>query len=92
MSDYGIKPEWRLAFQDDEIIWSKDAEAYISDLRDLSVHLLAGWMRERFKREHAKAIKRLAIPNCQICGEILDPRHAYTADDWLQAARKELGK
>ena len=81
MSDYGIKPEWASTWRD----WqSQLGLSEVREMADLAVHLLAGWMRERFEREHADDL--VLMDDCR------DMRHDYTDDDWLAEARKELGK
>ena len=91
---YGIKPEWKKAWQEDHPL----SRAYTQGLADLSVHLLAGWMRERFNHEHDVTYLdngrgQFTEPYCAECGrKNFDPRHKFTDDDWLRAAREELGK
>ena len=52
---------------------------------DALVWALAGWMRERFEREH------VTRDGCQVCGIELDQRHFWRElKQWLDAARVRL--
>lgn len=88
---YGIKPEWKEAWRCGNLAIKP---SIIRENVDLSVHLLAGWMRERFEREHEVTYLNNKPVFCSQChyGLFDDPRHELTEADWLQAARKELGK
>lgn len=99
MSDYGIKSEWREAWNRERIEDEQDPYFNLRYpwqgklLADLSVHLLAELMRERFEREHSL----LDGVWCGVCsyGDVHkaappDQRHKYTYDDWCAEARKEL--
>ena len=80
ISAYGIRDEWKESWKDCDEIWAKDME-YNRHMADLSVHLLAGWKRERFERKvETGPVDRL------------DPRFDFTDADWLRVAREELGK
>lgn len=87
MDDYGIKPEWAKAWQ-----WAhKFGHGFPErDLANLALGLLAGWMRERFEREH-RLIENSDY--CLGCREFksLDPRHNFDAAAWDRAAREYLG-
>ena len=59
----------------------------IFKLADLAVFLLAGWMRSEFYHIHAQHEL-----NCRVfeCHTKADPRHTWTDDQWLAAARARL--
>lgn len=98
MSDYGIKPEWKEAWKFTDKFCPGEGETHSCALVNFAVHLLAGWMRERFNHEHDVTYLdngrgQFTEPYCAECGrKNFDPRHKFTADDWLRAAREELGK
>lgn len=99
--DYGIKPEWKEAW----ILIAGMRPTFgpllnVDHLAEGFLHLLAGWMRERFAGNHeeyqATSVNEAGVLPwyCAECGQQSnwDSRHNYTDDDWLQAARDELGK
>lgn len=93
---YDIKPEWAKAWR-----WLSHARDYLHGSHnadnmlhcsDLSVHLLAGWMRERFERTHTMRFQGNCA-GCMIRSQgYPDPGHDYGYEDWCAEARKELGK
>ena len=92
MDDYGIKPEWREAWLRVEKFRQHAGPCYVDEkLADLAVGLLAGWMRERFEREHREWNHEFRS-GCIGCKGHIDPRHNFQDADWLRVAREELGK
>ena len=87
MDDYGIRPEWREAWQKLDCALT----GYQSYGADLSVHLLAGWMRERFDNAHGHFFVDNRCMDCVESGlESDDPRHNFTDADWERVARLKL--
>ena len=64
-----------------------------ADLRnyDLICHLLAGWMRERFEREHREWNHEFRSGCVGCMGKKIDPRHNFQDADWDRVAREGLG-
>ena len=90
-----IKPEWREAWR----YYNQNSygDTFSRRLINLSVHLLASWMRERFEREHEvyrDSRPELSEQHCVECGQVSnwDLRHNFTDADWDRVAREELGK
>lgn len=100
MSEIEIPKEYREAWR-----WLMHARDYLhgavnADMMqraaDALVWALAGWMRSEFEREHGlkRSMDGNYLPLCNRCGREsnFDPRHAWTDDQWLAAARARLGE
>jgi len=56
------------------------------DLVPVVYKLMAGKMKAEFWRDHQLSNRM----ECQICGTEREPRHNWTDDQWLEAAKKKL--
>ena len=83
-SYYDIKPEWKVAWQ-----WASGVLSSML-LAQFIVHLLAGWMKERFAREHALTFQGMCCGCRFLNGGTSDPCHRFNDADWRRLAREGL--
>jgi hypothetical protein len=97
----GYKEAWQVhdeqyALSDEAVktLGVHDADARCSVLSDFVIFALAGWNRERFELEHRLKAGERFSQICVLCGDTnrhgIDPRHAFTDEQWQQAVREGL--
>ena len=73
-----FREAWQYADGFDKFAESGDVLSYEKHLANCIVFALAGWERERFKREHQMAEFGWG---CDACDDD-DPRHKWTDEQW----------